>query len=86
MTVHKDGIQNIEQAPAGPQIGAFFDFDGTLIAGFSATVFLKEQVRRGDLSAYEFLEVLSGLAQLSCLQLGNDKKVSGSQMLRVFGD
>jgi putative phosphoserine phosphatase/1-acylglycerol-3-phosphate O-acyltransferase len=70
MTVHKDVIQNIEQAPAGPQIGAFFDFDGTLIAGFSATVFLKEQVRRGDLSAYEFLEMLSAVAQFSLGGLG----------------
>ena len=38
MRVHKDVIQEIENAPEGPQIGAFFDFDGTLIAGFSATV------------------------------------------------
>jgi putative phosphoserine phosphatase/1-acylglycerol-3-phosphate O-acyltransferase len=70
MTVHKDVIQNIEKAPAGPQIGAFFDFDGTLIAGFSATVFLKEQVRRGDLSAYEFLEMLSAVAQFSLGGMG----------------
>ena len=65
MTVHKDVIQNIERAPAGPGVGAFFDFDGTLIAGFSATVFLKEQVRRGDLSAYEFLELLAAVTQFS---------------------
>ena len=30
MTVHKDVIRNIEAAPRGPQVGAFFDFDGTL--------------------------------------------------------
>jgi putative phosphoserine phosphatase/1-acylglycerol-3-phosphate O-acyltransferase len=70
MSVHKDVIQNIEQAPAGPQIGAFFDFDGTLIAGFSATVFLKEQIRRGDISPQEFLEVLSAVAQFSLGGLG----------------
>ena len=65
MTVHKDVIQNIERAPEGPRVGAFFDFDGTLIAGFSATVFLKEQLRRGDLSAYEFFEMLAAVTQFS---------------------
>ena len=70
MTVHKDVIENIERAPAGPQIGAFFDFDGTLIAGFSATVFLKEQLRRGDLSAYEFLELLAAVTQFSLGGMG----------------
>ena len=30
------------------QITAIFDFDGTLIAGYSATVFIREQLRRGD--------------------------------------
>jgi putative phosphoserine phosphatase/1-acylglycerol-3-phosphate O-acyltransferase len=70
MTLHQDIIANIESAPDGPQIGAFFDFDGTLIAGFSATVFLKEQVRRGDLSPYEFLEMVSALAQFSLGGMG----------------
>ena len=70
MTVHKDVIENIERAPSGPQIGAFFDFDGTLIAGFSATVFLKEQLRRGDLSAYEFFEMLAAMTQFSLGGMG----------------
>mgnify|MGYP001092073933 CR=1 FL=1 len=70
MTVHKDVIRNIEAAPRGPQVGAFFDFDGTLIAGFSATVFLKEQIRRGEVSPQEFLEMLSALAQFSLGGMG----------------
>jgi len=70
MTVHKDVIQNIERAPEGPRVGAFFDFDGTLIAGFSATVFLKEQLRRGDLSAYDFFELLAAVAQFSLGGMG----------------
>lgn len=70
MTVHQDVIKNIEAAPAGPQVGAFFDFDGTLIAGFSATVFLKEQVRRGEVSPYEFIELLSAVTQFSLGGMG----------------
>ena len=65
MKVHKDVIQEIEEGAEGPQIGAFFDFDGTLIAGFSATVFLKEQLRRGDISPYQFVDAGSALAQFS---------------------
>jgi len=65
MTLHKDLVANIEQAPAGPGIGAFFDFDGTLIAGFSATVFVREQVRRGQVSPQQFVEMLSAAAQFS---------------------
>lgn len=70
MTVHQDVIKNIEAAPEGPQVGAFFDFDGTLIAGFSATVFLKEQVRRGEVSPYEFIELLSAVTQFSIGGMG----------------
>jgi len=65
MTLHKDLLFNIEAAPTGPEVGAFFDFDGTLIAGFSATAFLKEHIRRGDVSPYEFIDLVSALAQFS---------------------
>lgn len=30
-------LDEIEHGPAGPSVGAFFDFDGTLVAGLSAT-------------------------------------------------
>ncbi len=83
MSVHKDVIQEIEKAPEGPQIGAFFDFDGTLIAGFSATVFLKEQLRRGDISPYHFLDLLAALAQFSLGTLGfSGLMTSAAQFMR----
>src|SRR5215472_11430615 len=46
MRVIEPLLRDIEEGPEGPRIGAFFDFDGTLIAGYSATVFLREQIRR----------------------------------------
>ena len=70
MSVHTDVTHDIEQLPEGPRIGAFFDFDGTLIAGFSATVFLKEQIRRGDLSPYQLVELLSAISQFSLGSMG----------------
>jgi len=81
MTVHKEVIENIGRAPVGPQVGAFFDFDGTLIAGFSATVFLKEQVRRGDLSPYEFLELLAAVAQFTLGGMGFSGLMSAAARL-----
>jgi putative phosphoserine phosphatase/1-acylglycerol-3-phosphate O-acyltransferase len=50
--------REILEAPAGPDIGAFFDFDGTLIDGYSAVAFLKDRARRGDLPAGEVVKLL----------------------------
>src|SRR6266566_3388649 len=36
MALHADLTREIDEGPAGPAVGAFFDVDGTLIAGFSA--------------------------------------------------
>ncbi|MBR9909296.1 MAG: HAD-IB family hydrolase [Gammaproteobacteria bacterium] len=46
----KEYLAHVNAAPNGPKIGAFFDFDGTIITGFSAIIFLKEQIKRGELS------------------------------------
>jgi len=70
MAVHKELTRDIEGLPEGPRVGAFFDFDGTLIAGFSATVFLKEQIRRGDLSPYQLVELVSAITQFSLGTMG----------------
>ncbi|QIB65368.1 HAD-IB family hydrolase [Kineobactrum salinum] len=54
-------LSDIEEAPGGPRIGAIFDFDGTVISGYSATAFLREQLRRGDLSARDLLELVQAM-------------------------
>ncbi|HEV3229554.1 MAG TPA: HAD-IB family hydrolase [Solirubrobacteraceae bacterium] len=43
-------IEEIESGPEGPEVGAFFDLDGTLIAGYSANVFYQEFIRRRQMS------------------------------------
>jgi putative phosphoserine phosphatase/1-acylglycerol-3-phosphate O-acyltransferase len=40
-------------APAGSKTAAFFDFDGTLIDGYSAVALLKDRARRGELGVTE---------------------------------
>lgn len=83
MYLHRDLIANIEAAPAGPGIAALFDFDGTLIAGFSATAFLKEHIRRGEISPYEFLEMVSALTQFSIGGMGfSGLMTSAAQLIR----
>lgn len=40
-----DLIADVESGPQGPRIGAFFDFDGTLIDGYSLGVFARHHLR-----------------------------------------
>jgi putative phosphoserine phosphatase/1-acylglycerol-3-phosphate O-acyltransferase len=83
MSVYDEVVAEIERLPEGPQIGAFFDFDGTLIAGFSATVFLKEQIRRGDLSPYQLVELVSAVTQFSLGTMGfSGLMTSAAQFMR----
>jgi putative phosphoserine phosphatase/1-acylglycerol-3-phosphate O-acyltransferase len=37
----KQLLSDIEASPEGPEVAAIFDFDGTIIAGYSAVVFIK---------------------------------------------
>ncbi|MGH3561044.1 MAG: HAD family hydrolase, partial [Mycobacterium sp.] len=43
-----DVLAEIAASPAGPRIGAFFDLDGTLVAGFTATAHAGHRIRRGQ--------------------------------------
>lgn len=66
----KQLLRDIEKAPAGPSIAAIFDFDGTVISGYSATVFLREQLRRGDLSARELIELVQAMTSFGLGSMG----------------
>jgi putative phosphoserine phosphatase/1-acylglycerol-3-phosphate O-acyltransferase len=63
-------LEDIEAAPDGPGIAAIFDFDGTIISGYSATSFIREQVRRGDLSPREFVELMRAMGSFGLGSLG----------------
>jgi putative phosphoserine phosphatase / 1-acylglycerol-3-phosphate O-acyltransferase len=52
-------LAEIERVSKGPATGAFFDFDGTLIAGYSAAVFYEDRIRRFDFSAGELASSLA---------------------------
>lgn len=62
MRAHADVIAEVEALPRGPQIGAFFDFDGTIIAGYSAIALMREQIKRKQLSARQIFESSRAIA------------------------
>jgi putative phosphoserine phosphatase/1-acylglycerol-3-phosphate O-acyltransferase len=63
MTLHARLTEEIYRGPSGPKVGALFDLDQTLLAGFSATAFFRERLLSGRMSPREISESL--LAALS---------------------
>jgi len=83
MSPLNDVVAEVRKLPDGPQIGAFFDFDGTVISGYSVTAFIREQVRRGHLSPRELVELLSTMASFGLGDLGfSAMMVAATQFLR----
>ena len=48
-------VAEIEGSPAGPKVGAFFDLDGTLVAGFTGVIMTRDRLRRGQMGVGEFI-------------------------------
>ncbi len=76
-------LAEIEGSPEGPDIGAFFDLDGTLVAGFTGVIMTRDRLRRGQMSVGEFIGMVqAGLNH----QLGRsefeDLIGKGARMLR----
>lgn len=53
-----DPIAEIAASPAGPHVGAFFDLDGTLVDGFTATAHAADRIRRRQARIGEVLGVV----------------------------
>ena len=53
-----DPIAEISASPRGPQVGAFFDLDGTLVDGFTATAHASDRIRRRQARIGEVLGVI----------------------------
>jgi putative phosphoserine phosphatase/1-acylglycerol-3-phosphate O-acyltransferase len=48
-------VAEIQASPQGPRVGAFFDLDGTLVAGFTGVLMTQDRLRRGQMSVGEFI-------------------------------
>ena len=51
-------VAEVDASPEGPGIGAFFDLDGTLVAGFTVAAHTKDRLRRREVGAGEFLRMM----------------------------
>jgi putative phosphoserine phosphatase / 1-acylglycerol-3-phosphate O-acyltransferase len=51
-------LDDVMAAPAGPQVAAFFDYDGTVIDGFSAGAFYRHRIRHGEIGPLELARTL----------------------------
>jgi len=67
---HNEQLKEIQNSPDGPHIGALFDFDGTIIAGYSATAMLQEKFKRREMGPEEILETANVMAQYSLGNMG----------------
>ena len=67
---YQNVVAEIESLPDGPEIGALFDFDGTIISGYSAIAFFQEQVKRGHMSPRDVVELISVMASFGIGILG----------------
>ena len=69
-------LAEIEAGPKGPKVGAFFDFDGTLISGYSATAFYEDRARRREFSLGELARTLIAGAEMA---------VRGTDVTKLMG-
>jgi putative phosphoserine phosphatase/1-acylglycerol-3-phosphate O-acyltransferase len=53
----------IDASPAGPKTGAFFDLDGTLVAGFTAAAHTRDRIMRRDVGAGDFLRMMQAAVE-----------------------
>jgi putative phosphoserine phosphatase/1-acylglycerol-3-phosphate O-acyltransferase len=51
-------VAEVDASPAGAEIGAFFDLDRTLVAGFTVAAVARERLRRREVGAAEVLHLM----------------------------
>ena len=68
--MYNNVTKEVLAGPSGPKIGAFFDFDGTIIYGYSAITYLREQIKRGDVGPRQLLELFRTMTQFGLGNMG----------------
>lgn len=53
-----DLLADVAAGPQGPTVGAFFDFDGTLIEGYSAALYFQRRLMSGEMGPEELVRTL----------------------------
>jgi putative phosphoserine phosphatase/1-acylglycerol-3-phosphate O-acyltransferase len=78
MPLHEQLTREVKAGPSGPSIGAFFDLDQTLFAGFSATAFTRDQFSSGRLSPRDLRDSLRATLSFALGRTGFSTFVSAT--------
>ena len=71
-------LEEVLASEPGSHIAALFDFDGTIISGYSATAMLREKFQRREMSVEEIAETAQVVAQHSLGTIGFSGLMSGA--------
>jgi putative phosphoserine phosphatase/1-acylglycerol-3-phosphate O-acyltransferase len=75
--LHDDLTREIREGPSGPDVAALFDLDQTLVAGFSATAFLRERIASGRISPKEISDTVAGALSFALGRTGFSGLLAG---------
>ncbi len=78
MSLHERLTEEIHNGPSGPKVAALFDLDQTLLAGFSATSFLRERFLSGQMGPREVSDTLLGTLSFALGRTGFSGFVSAT--------
>src|SRR5436305_14817170 len=77
-------VAEVDASPPGPSIGAFFDLYGTLVAGFTVAAVTRDRLRRREVGASVFLQMMQlaveyhlGRSQFEYLMAGAVRSTRG---------
>jgi putative phosphoserine phosphatase/1-acylglycerol-3-phosphate O-acyltransferase len=70
--------REVDAGPSGADIGAFFDVDRTLLAGFSAVEFVRHSLWNGDMSAADLFQTMATAAWFQLGKIGFSSFVTGT--------
>jgi putative phosphoserine phosphatase / 1-acylglycerol-3-phosphate O-acyltransferase len=51
-------VAEVTASPPGPRVGAFFDLDGTMVAGFTGVMLTQDRLQRRDIAVGELLGMI----------------------------
>jgi putative phosphoserine phosphatase / 1-acylglycerol-3-phosphate O-acyltransferase len=71
-------LEEIAASESGPHIAALFDFDGTIIAGYSAMSLLQEKFKRREMGLEEIIETANVMSQYSMGSIGFSGLMTGA--------
>jgi putative phosphoserine phosphatase / 1-acylglycerol-3-phosphate O-acyltransferase len=78
LSARRLGSVEVDAGPAGPDVGAFFDLDGTLVAGYTAAAQTRDRLRHRDLRVVEFLTIVELAVQFRLGRRAFETLIEGS--------